>query len=1067
MAQNKTIQMPIVGGMRQDLSEHMAPPGTLVDAKNVRFTTEGEVESRRGTTALNVETGAEVTYDFAIANTGPDYLQRVPGGFVVGSQGVGYRYDFGKSRLHLAGGYSAAMPVKRFATMAVEEASYTLGNSTPWPLSVAVGGGYVAILWSGGQGFQSIDSAYGVRCQIFTEGGALVTTISTTAYLTGWVVYDSVNNYFILVGQETGSADPTKVDAAIITLASTGATLGSFTNVGTLNSTAGNWAVCSWPGDGWAMVHQSGATTATIQRMRGTTQQATTTFATGAADQPFSCYADTTHLYVGWVDVGADSVAKARVYSRSALTLTSGVGAVTIYTDTGQTSLTTTPPLFGSSIATSSAFLVVGRSLDLGSSSTAGTFMSAKTLAFDGTLTSVNQVAYNLFPVSGTFNSGMVWCRLQTPASSDDFGNGYVRYVLVDYVNNRFSPTSTYWQHRWPKLALAGDAFADPQPGDYRTAYRLHMCHPVQLSGGDWIAALPRLVRSEQPTGTTARGLLLGEWLRYSTAVPGRRVAAQFGAEVIVPGSPVLTGAGAFGTNHYATASLSEPSTANVANGMDLGFWCQPSMTAPSQSNTAAGGLTAEGVYQHRSVVEWVDVQGRRWRSRPSRARATTMTGANDTLTFTEVDDFAWVRQGFQSVAAVSNVVKHYYRTVDKGSTFYRVTPPQGAPIAGAGSTFVDTMSDLIAQTREVLYTDGGVLDNDHPSSCRYVAVTEDRVWLGGLWDPKQIQSSKTVIPGEPPQFSDSPAFKVVLPDDCTGLAVQDGMVIAFCDRSIYAIQGSGPNNQGQGAWESPRVITRSTGCISAQSIVETSAGIFFQSRRGIEILPRGAGEPVLIGQAVQDTLGSTSITSAAVVNSETSNTVRFCLGTTVVLAYDLDTGAWSRDVYPVAVTHICDTDSGAVLALKDVSNGYGFYLEEDNIATDSTGNSPVAVDSYLEFAALRPFGIAGQGRFLAAIGMFDELSTGSSPGYQAGNATISLSVDRDETNSLTLDAGKSWDMSVFKSPDYRRREPLQVVGSSAKLTLTTAVSGWRFMGFTVEVDEVGGGRRMGETEQG
>jgi hypothetical protein len=1052
MAVGPVIHVPVTPGMREDLSPHLAPVGTIKNAVNVRFPIAGEVESRRGTLALSVTTSADVALS---SLSTAEFAQGIPGGFVVGAEGLSYIYDFGKDRLHAAGSYSNAVPHGVFTTMAAEEAVLTLGDSTPWPLSVAVGGGYVAVMWSGGSGAQDVDSTGRLRCQIFTEGGTLVSTIVLGNYTTGWVLYDAVTAGFIIIAQEGASGDTTQLAAAIVTLAASGATLGSFVDIANLTTSADYWAAAPWPGQGWVLVYQVGGTAAQILKVAGTTTGSSVNFTTNGTDGPLSVYADATHVYAGFVDITADCVAKARVYNTS-LTLTSGVGAVTIYTDTGTAFLSLTPPLFGTSNATTSAFYVVGRSLDLGRDTPLGTFTKAGTLAQDGTHTTVSTLTYNMFPMSAPFNTGMVWCRYKTPAATDAFGNIYVRNLLLDYQNDRIATADTYWKHRWPRVALAGEAFADPAPSNYQGgAAWMHLCHPVQMTSGHWLAGLPRLVRAESPDGATGWGLAVAEWLEFATEA--RRPARTFGREVMVAGTVTLHGKGSFGTNNYTTPSLSEPTTTNQAVGMDCGFFVEPSIIAPTQSNSATGELTPLGVYQYRSVIEWIDSSGRRWRSRPSRALTVTMTGANDTNTFTDADDFAWLRQGYANVASASNIVKHYYRTTAGGSTFYRVSPPQGASIAGAGATFVDTLNDGKADEREVLYTDGGVLANDHPASCRFLAVTADRVWLGGLWDETQIQSSKVLIPGEPPQFTDSPAFRVVLPERCTALASQDGVLIAFTESAIYAVQGAGPNDQGQGAWESPSTITRSTGAIAGSFTLETSQGIFFQSLRGIEMLPRGGGEPVFIGAAVQDTLGSATVTSAAVIKSGTSSTARFTLSTTTVLVYDLETGAWSKDLYPFAMAAVCDTEEGA--ALVGVANA--LLAESQTAATDSENSGPAAIASTLEWVALRPFGIAGSGRFTAAIGLFDELTSGSSPGYQAGNATIYLSVDR------FTDSGKSWDMSAFNSPDYRKHVPLEDVGTSAALKLTTAVSGWRFMGFTVEVQQQEGGRRMAETEQG
>lgn len=1060
MVQTKTISVPVAPGMREDLSPHAAPPGTLTIAQNVRFPVVGEVESRRGTTALSVATSADVTYDDVIANDGPDFLQATPGGFVFGAQGFGFRYDFDKSRVHVAGSYSNAVPQGRFAVISAEGATHNLGEQMPYPLSVAVGGGYVAIVWSPGEGQQDIVGVGQLIVQIYTEGGTLVTTIADVNYSTGWVLYESAG--FVLVAQE--AAAPTALVAAIITVTSSGATLGSFTSVGTLTTGTRYWAATTWPGVGWALVYDSSAGISTLKQMSGVTEIDSTTIAMISDDytqQPMSIYCDATHAYVGWVEIDtADNLAVARTFDT---TLTSISGKQTLYTDTAGAGgdLTLSPPLFGSSVTAASAFAVIGKATDLNGASDATTWLVAVNFTAAGVVTSNSQVAYNMMPASAPFNNGMVWCRYRTP-NEDTYGNNYMRHVLLDFMNDRFATAEAAKQLRFPRIALVGDAFADPLAGHYQGgSYRMHLDTPKALTSGEWIVGIPRLVRSELSNAGLSDGLTIAEWLRFSTDVP--RDVRAMGQEVVVAGSPVLLSAwGSRGTQNYVTSGLSQPVTANQNAGVDLGFFVEAALDAGVQSNTADGALTLLGSYQYRSVIEWIDGSGRRWRSRPSRVYAVTLTGANDTVTFTGADDYSWVRQqSGLNPETISELRRHFYRTASGGDTFYRCTRPQGTPVARAGNTFVDILSDEELITREVLYTVGGVLDNDHPSSCRYLAVMEDRIWLGGLWDETQIQSSKILVPGEPPQFSDSPAFRVVLPDSCTGLAAQDGILVAFCASAIYAVQGSGPTDQGQGDWGSPRVVTRSTGCINSLSILETSAGIFFQSPRGIEMLPRGLGEPVFVGAAVQDSLGSTIITSAAVIKSGTSSTARFCLGTTTVLVFDLESNAWSRDVYPAAISAICDTDSGAVLALKDVSNGYGFLLESGSTINDSTGNSPVAVASTLQWADLRPFGIAGQGRFTGAIGLFDELTSGSSPGYQTADATLFMTVDR------SSDVGKAFDMGVMQSPDYRKHAPQQPVGTACVLKLTTAANGWRFMGWTVEIDDMGGGRRMAETEQG
>src|SRR5690606_15421906 len=100
------------------------------------------------------------------------------------------------------------------------------------------------------------------------------------------------------------------------------------------------------------------------------------------------------------------------------------------------------------------------------------------------------------------------------------------------------------------------------------------------------------------------------------------------------------------------------------------------------------------------------------------------------------------------------------------------------------GETFYDHATDSEITDNEILYTDGGVQPNDLAPSCRFMALGEDRLWLGGLFDGDILQASKRFVPREPIQFSDHDAFKVRLPFDNTGIAYLDGALVAFCNDS-------------------------------------------------------------------------------------------------------------------------------------------------------------------------------------------------------------------------------------------------------------------------------------------
>ncbi len=1044
MPNRDKLEVGIIGGMRQDLSEHNAPPGTIVDALNVRFSAVGEVEARPGTDALSFATDCDVAYTDILTGTGEPTLARLPGGFFVGLEGYGFRYDATKARLHASASYANAEPRGVFNVVAREEIVAT--GAVPWPLSQAVTNGYVATVYSCGNGQGSTGPGSTVALLLVqTEDGTTVLSTEIASVSTAWVVKDGTNSTdFVLVTQSA----TTGINARVITTSATGATLGAATPIATLTSSTSYWAVCTWPAIGWVLVYQSAAAVVTIAKMTGVTVSATQTFAvTGTV--PVSAYADTTHLYAGWRDNSTTPYsANARVYDTT-LTLTSG-GTVALETEASGDYIG--PPLFGPSVTAATAMYCISRFTTRVYDDT--TWIVTGELGATGADDSIGFV-YGCVATSAPFGPGYIWA-----ITGGGYGTSNLteRNVLLDFMGLRFAAASTVSRENPPVVALS--SVATP-PGTSVVGiglYKHHLCPPAALSDGSLICGLVRLVRNEYQ-GATASGLGLAEWLTF--AVGGQRQVATFGSESILSGWPTLSSS-VLGTRYVSSTTT----LAVQRDGLDIGFPQSPSIEQPVGSN-GSGSLTSSALYQWRAVLERVDSRGRRWRSAPSPIAALTLGATEDTAALTAFANAFMLRA---QTGVTGTFVMHFYRTAANGSTFYRCTPPQGAPSAAADGefTYSDILSDALLTVREILYTDGGVFPNDPPASCRFVACSEDRVWLAGLWETEQLQSSKLLVPGEPPQFSDSGAFRVVLPEPCTGIAVQDGVLIAFSRSAVYAVQGGGPNDQGQGAWDSPRCITNSTGCISAPSILVTSVGVFFQSGQGIELLPRGMGEPVFVGMPVQDLMYSTSlgaivnVISSTVVTTFRGRTARFVLDDNAgtVLVYDLDTQAWSRDSYGHNIGAIVDTDGGAVLATQAMSGNYGALVEQLDDDRDSIGNSPAEIASSIEWAELRPFGVAGQGRFTGAVALFDAKGSPSS-GYRAGNATITLSVDR------FSETGLIFNMNTLSGADYRKNTAANDVGTAGKLTLSTTVGGWRFVGWSVEIDDRGGGRRMGETEQG
>lgn len=1041
------LELPVTPGMREDVELHAAPPGTIVFARNLRFPRPGVAQSRRGTTGLTDTVDADISFEqaFLLSPAGQDFLEPVPGGFICGAQGYGYRYDFGQSRLHVDGSYASMVPSRRRRSVSGEQNATNLSA----PLAIAYSpAGYLCMLaqWGG---------TTATRAIIETDGG---TEVWSSNDLFNAVVAETAagpSERFVFVTASAGGS----LSATVLTMNATGVASTTSAIFGSLATANHLFAACRSGGaTGWYVVWQDTATQFTLALMSGSAVSSSVTFAVNSSIHFQSIYSTSTHVFVSWRD-GSTQAIYYRAYDL-ALVLASG-GTVTIAT-LGFSAFT---PAYmtESSIGPGSVFAIYGQD----SSPPNNKYTSAVLLTSAGTVTNLIG-ASQVWPESAPFARGYCWVSM-APLGSYVGPTGvmatggvvYYRTALLDWSNVRVD--AEFATALAPTVSLLGDASAFPGIIFLSTQFATHQYPPVQIANSNWVAALSFVARAEQEQVNQNQTLLLCELLEFSETADVGSDTAPYGNTSVISGSPCLI-VSPLGTKTSVSGVLG---VSPQRGGADLGFFRPPDEPTIAQSNTANGGITLLGSYQVRAVVEWVGPNGDRYRSAPSPVAIVTMTGANDTLTLTTRYGTDLLRQ--KAVATIgssvsdSDVVCHFYRTTSGGQEFHRVTPPRGAPVdAGLGLyTYVDELNDLTLLAREILYTDGGVVQNDHPPSCKFLIATDDRIWCGGLWDPKQIQSSKIIVPGEPPQFSDSPTFRVPLPDDCTGLAGQDGAVVAFSDNSIYVVQGAGPNDQGQGAWDSPRLIARGIGCIDYRSIVETRMGVFFQSSRGIMLLPRGFGEPFFIGAPIQVSLATSVVTDAEVTETDETTLVRFATNTTQVFSYDMITGAWAIDAYPSTITKIAQTSSGPVMGFA-VNNSatQSWAIEQSSVTTDAPapgqGSTQQQIATSLQYSTVHPFGISGQGRFTSAVLFFDQLNAAA---YPTQSCVINVQVDG--TN-----ATRTFDMAAFSGNTYRENVPTNHRGTACRVSFTTAGAPFRFIGCTLQLDNSGGARRMADAER-
>ncbi len=236
-------------------------------------------------------------------------------------------------------------------------------------------------------------------------------------------------------------------------------------------------------------------------------------------------------------------------------------------------------------------------------------------------------------------------------------------------------------------------------------------------------------------------------------------------------------------------------------------------------------------------------------------------------------------------------------------------------------------MSDATLATQAQLYGSGNLpgtngAGQDRRAPCALSHLVSYADMLVGSY-ASTLYYSAGPVEGEGTWFS--PAFLATVPGtgDITGLAAQDGTLYVFKSGSVYAIAGESPSDSGSsGGFGSPRRLACDVGCTEPDSLVVTSAGIFFRSARGIELLTR-SGSVVPIGAEIQTTLADFPIVSSATLDDH-EGLVYFTLaaaesgglvsGDGRDLVFDLAVGGWmSVDDKRGASAHEASQDSAMV----------------------------------------------------------------------------------------------------------------------------------------------------------
>ncbi len=319
-------------------------------------------------------------------------------------------------------------------------------------------------------------------------------------------------------------------------------------------------------------------------------------------------------------------------------------------------------------------------------------------------------------------------------------------------------------------------------------------------------------------------------------------------------------------------------------------------------SSTTGGSLAAQ-TYFYVATYEWEDNVGNIFRSSPSIPVSIVATVASSTNVIS-VPTLRLSYKGFPYYPAFygnsanNPVTVNVYRSSAGQPTYYKVSAqPQNVYNNADSISFIDTVRDENIIGLEVLYTNGGVIENISAPSVKHMTLFDSRLWLIDAEDPNRLWFSKQVIESTPAEFSDLLTFFVPPTTGAEGptgvmqcIFPMDDKLLIFKKNAIYYINGSGPDNTGaNNQYSQPIFITGTVGCSNQNSLVLVPNGVMFQSSKGIWLL----GRDLSIQYIGKDVEAYNSDTVASAIAAPLTNQVRIHLVSGVTLMYDYFANQW------------------------------------------------------------------------------------------------------------------------------------------------------------------------------
>lgn len=346
------------------------------------------------------------------------------------------------------------------------------------------------------------------------------------------------------------------------------------------------------------------------------------------------------------------------------------------------------------------------------------------------------------------------------------------------------------------------------------------------------------------------------------------------------------------GTTYFAGAA---PKLYDGSTLSEVGFWFYPD--TPTTTVTTGGQLSA-GTYSYAIAYFWTDNSGKEWFSPvilgpPGSTQPSGSSGVSVVVTDGAAVTLANIT--YLQGSDKKNVRIGIYRTPVNGTQYFLIANIPNVDILGLLSTSYTDGAPDTSLNGQLLYTDGSQPPYLAPPGISYLTASPNQLYAL-VSETQEVWVSGITGQNVPPQYVQGQTIGVpLLEQPPVGVMVMDGLLYITGPNDWLTTNATGQLNSLTPTvfqFAPPVKLPFDSGCVSAQSLLLSEDGIYYQSKKGIQLLSRSQ-QTNFIGESVKNFPGQV-LGVAQITNQQQ---IRFLMASQT-LVFDYVFKRWSIYTY-------------------------------------------------------------------------------------------------------------------------------------------------------------------------